>query len=194
MRFGTLETHNLIKRSLCAFLRFVRLSFVRGFEEALLLRWIVRFAFRFGSHISIPFAFRGPEARASKDSHADQNTPNVAVGAIEIVGDQGAHNCKGEQSTNPQSDISQQSELPLCKWYLEAIDDLLRRKALHQIPQDEFGVVVDGAVRQVGELPLGGNNDAVRLGSVEHPFLLTRVSMRHANKMLYLLLRCPVVN
>lgn len=115
--------------------------------------------------------FRGPEARASKDSHADQNTPNVAVGAIEIVGDQGAHNCKGEQSTNPQSDISQQSELPLCKWYLEAIDDLLRRKALHQIPQDEFGVVVDGAVRQVGELPLGGNNDAVRLVSVEHPLL-----------------------
>ena len=55
--------------------------------------------------------------------------------------------------------------------YLEACDELLRWKALHQTPQDEFGVIVDGAVGQVSDLSLSGNNDAMRLVSVEDALL-----------------------
>jgi hypothetical protein len=115
--------------------------------------------------------FRGPEACASKDGHADQNAPNIAVGTIEIVGDQGTHNCKGEQSANPQSDISQQDDFPLCRWWLESCDELLRRKTPDQVPQDELGVVVSGTVGKVGDLSLGGGNDTMRLKPVEDPLL-----------------------
>lgn len=115
--------------------------------------------------------FRDPQARTSKDSHSKQGAPDVAIGTVHIVGDQSAHNGASEQTTNPQGYNSQQDDFPLCRWYLEAVDELLRGKVLHQSSQDELGVVVDRTVGQIGDLPLRSDDDAVRLVSIERPLL-----------------------
>jgi len=59
------------------------------------------------------------------------------------------------------------TEMNLCRWYLEAIDELLRGKALHHAPQEKFGVIIGGAVGQVGDLSLGRDNDAVGVVSAD---------------------------